>query len=144
MYDKYFIALDFDGTLVEHAYPAIGNIKQSTINLLLAKLEEVNKSGQELVIILWTCRTAETLEAAKNWCKQNLPINIIPKYYNENPEVFMNSPKIFANEYVGEIFVWVKAEDNVGNVAIANENVIGKDNQLIWHLPEDLKRFKEI
>lgn len=29
-------------------------------------------------------------------------------------------------------------------VAIANENVIGKDNKLIWHLPEDLKRFKEI
>lgn len=29
-------------------------------------------------------------------------------------------------------------------VAIANENVIGKDNQLIWHLPEDLKRFKEL
>ena len=29
-------------------------------------------------------------------------------------------------------------------VAIANENVIGKDNALIWHLPEDLKRFKEI
>jgi len=29
-------------------------------------------------------------------------------------------------------------------VAIANDNVIGKDNQLIWHIPEDLKRFKEI
>lgn len=29
-------------------------------------------------------------------------------------------------------------------VAIANKNVIGKDNKLIWHLPEDLKRFKEI
>jgi len=29
-------------------------------------------------------------------------------------------------------------------VAIANKNVIGKDNQLIWHIPEDLKRFKEI
>lgn len=29
-------------------------------------------------------------------------------------------------------------------VAIANENVIGKDNKLIWHIPEDLKRFKEI
>ena len=29
-------------------------------------------------------------------------------------------------------------------VAIANNNVIGKDNQLIWHLPEDLKRFKQI
>ena len=29
-------------------------------------------------------------------------------------------------------------------VAIANNNVIGKDNKLIWHLPEDLKRFKQI
>lgn len=29
-------------------------------------------------------------------------------------------------------------------VAVANRNVIGKDNKLIWHLPEDLKRFKSI
>lgn len=29
-------------------------------------------------------------------------------------------------------------------VAIAKNNVIGKDNQLIWHLPEDLKRFKNL
>ncbi len=28
--------------------------------------------------------------------------------------------------------------------AIANNNVIGKDNGLIWHLPEDLKRFKKL
>lgn len=29
-------------------------------------------------------------------------------------------------------------------VAVAENNVIGKDNKLIWHLPEDLKRFKEL
>ena len=29
-------------------------------------------------------------------------------------------------------------------VAIAKNNVIGKDNKLIWHIPEDLKRFKRI
>ncbi len=29
-------------------------------------------------------------------------------------------------------------------VAVANKQVIGKDNQLIWHLPEDLKRFKNL
>ena len=29
-------------------------------------------------------------------------------------------------------------------VAVARNNVIGKDNKLIWHLPEDLKRFKKI
>lgn len=29
-------------------------------------------------------------------------------------------------------------------VAIDKNNAIGKDNQLIWHLPADLKHFKEI
>lgn len=29
-------------------------------------------------------------------------------------------------------------------VAFANNRVIGKDNQLIWHLPNDLKHFKNI
>jgi dihydrofolate reductase len=29
-------------------------------------------------------------------------------------------------------------------VAIAENNVIGRDNKLIWRLPEDLKRFKAI
>lgn len=28
-------------------------------------------------------------------------------------------------------------------VAVAENNVIGKDNDLIWHLPRDLKHFKE-
>ncbi len=29
-------------------------------------------------------------------------------------------------------------------VAIAENNVIGANNQLIWHIPEDLKRFKAL
>lgn len=29
-------------------------------------------------------------------------------------------------------------------VAKAKNNVIGKDNKLLWHLPEDLKRFKNL
>ncbi|WP_439881920.1 dihydrofolate reductase [Pontibacter sp. MBLB2868] len=29
-------------------------------------------------------------------------------------------------------------------VATAENNVIGKDNQLIWHLPADLKHFKQL
>ena len=28
--------------------------------------------------------------------------------------------------------------------AISENNVIGKDNKLLWHLPEDLKRFKNL
>jgi dihydrofolate reductase len=29
-------------------------------------------------------------------------------------------------------------------VALDENNVIGKDNQLIWHLPADLKHFKNL
>ncbi len=29
-------------------------------------------------------------------------------------------------------------------VAKGKNNIIGKDNKMIWHLPEDLKRFKQI
>jgi len=29
-------------------------------------------------------------------------------------------------------------------VAMANNRAIGKDNQLLWHLPEDLKYFKRV
>ena len=29
-------------------------------------------------------------------------------------------------------------------VAKAQNNIIGKDNKLLWHIPEDLKRFKDI
>ncbi|MEG2195414.1 MAG: dihydrofolate reductase [Terrisporobacter sp.] len=29
-------------------------------------------------------------------------------------------------------------------VATANNNIIGADNKLLWHISEDLKRFKEI
>ncbi|MFA9290811.1 MAG: dihydrofolate reductase, partial [Solirubrobacteraceae bacterium] len=29
-------------------------------------------------------------------------------------------------------------------VAISDNNVIGKDNSLLWHLPNDFKRFKSI
>ena len=53
----------------------------------------------KLVIILWTCRWDEYLDAAKDWMKTHLSTRIIPTYYNENPERGHGSPKIFAHEY---------------------------------------------
>ena len=29
-------------------------------------------------------------------------------------------------------------------VAVSENNIIGGDNKLLWHIPEDLKRFKAI
>ena len=59
------IAVDFDGTIVEHAYPEIGK------ELLFAfeTLKQLQKQGHQL--ILWTVRTGEKLNEAVEFCKKN-------------------------------------------------------------------------
>lgn len=52
------IAVDFDGTIVEHAYPAIGKEKLFAFQTLI----ELQKLGFQL--ILWTYRTGKELEEA--------------------------------------------------------------------------------
>jgi hypothetical protein len=59
------IAVDFDGTIVEHKFPAIGK----TIPFAFETLRELNKRGHRL--LLWTYRHGETLDAAVEFCKQN-------------------------------------------------------------------------
>lgn len=45
------VAIDFDGTLCDHEYPAIGKIKPGAREAL----EAIRKSGYR--IIIWSCRT---------------------------------------------------------------------------------------
>lgn len=99
---RFYIALDFDGTLVEHNYPYIGVIKENTIIKLRERCEELTQRGYLPVLILWTCREGQRLQEAKEWCNQNLPKNLIPTYYNENPEIHQTDvacSKIYADEY---------------------------------------------
>ena len=58
------IAVDFDGTIVEHAYPAIGK----PIPFAIDVLKKLQEEGHE--IVLWTYRTGETLDAAVNYCRE--------------------------------------------------------------------------
>ncbi|NSW45491.1 MAG: hydrolase [Bacteroidales bacterium] len=58
------IAVDFDGTIVENAYPQIGEEKMFAIETL----KQLQKRGHQ--IILWTYRTGKELDAAVNFCKQ--------------------------------------------------------------------------
>ena len=103
---KYFIAVDFDGTLVENRFPAIGEIKQDVVDKLLDTIEELKTDGYEPVLILWTCRCdhgsgKNYLTDAWEFCKKNLPFQF--SYANENPYCNFGRPdlekKIFANEY---------------------------------------------
>jgi hydroxymethylpyrimidine pyrophosphatase-like HAD family hydrolase len=59
------IAVDFDGTIVEHAYPAIGK----EMLFAFATLKELQKRGHKL--ILWTFRHGEYLDEAVEYCRKN-------------------------------------------------------------------------
>ncbi len=61
---KMVIAVDFDGTIVEHKYPKIGE----EIMFATDTLRELIKDGHQL--ILWTVREGELLQEAIDWCRE--------------------------------------------------------------------------
>src|SRR5690554_461369 len=58
------IAVDFDGTIVEHAYPEIGRPIPFAIETLL----QLQKDNHKL--ILWTVREGELLQDAIDYCAE--------------------------------------------------------------------------
>ena len=58
------IAVDFDGTIVEHRYPAIGPEKEGAIDTLKLLSREGNK------LILFTVRDGELLDQAVEYCRR--------------------------------------------------------------------------
>lgn len=59
------IAIEFDGVIVEDAYPKIGEEKPFAFDTL----KKLNKRGHTL--ILWSRRTGKLLDEAVAHCKQN-------------------------------------------------------------------------
>lgn len=59
------IAVDFDGTIVEDAYPKIGKSKMFAFKTL----EQLQENGHRL--ILWTYRKGKRLQEAVDFCKEN-------------------------------------------------------------------------
>lgn len=58
------IAIDFDGTIVEHRYPAIGAERPFAIDTL----KQLQQEGHKL--ILWSVREGKLLDDAVEWCRQ--------------------------------------------------------------------------
>ncbi|MFW6248414.1 MAG: BT0820 family HAD-type phosphatase [Bacteroidota bacterium] len=58
------IAVDFDGTIVEHKFPAIGKP-------MLFAFETLRELQKEHQLILWTYRHGEALEEAISFCREN-------------------------------------------------------------------------
>ncbi len=91
------IAIDFDGTIVEHAYPEIGK----PLLFAFETLRELQKRKCQL--ILWTFRTGKELEDALEFCKNNgiefYAVN--NNYPEEKPENGMGR-KIDADIYIDD------------------------------------------
>jgi hypothetical protein len=91
------IAVDFDGTIVEHEYPKIGKEKLFAFQTL----RELEKRGAR--IILWTFRTGKDLEDAVSFCKQNgVEFYAVNKSYPEEVQDETVSRKIDADIYIDD------------------------------------------
>jgi len=91
------VAIDFDGTIVEHEYPEIGEEKLFAFETM----REMQKRGFRL--ILWTYRTGKELEDAVSFCRKNgVEFYAVNKNYPE--EVFDDSisRKIDADIYIDD------------------------------------------
>lgn len=72
------IAVDFDGTIVEHRYPEIGEVKLFAFETL----RELQKQGH--ILILWTYRYGKELEEAVEFCrKRGIEFYAVNKSYPE-------------------------------------------------------------
>lgn len=86
---KAIIALDFDGTVVTHAYPEVGEDIGA-----VAVLKEL--VAQEDKLILWTMRSGTLLEDAVAWFKKHdIPLWGINE--NSSQKEWTESPKLHAD-----------------------------------------------
>ena len=91
------IAVDFDGTIVDHEYPEIGKTKLFAFETLKA----LQKQGHQL--ILWTYRAGEELDKAVDFCKKNgVEFYAVNKNYPEEIYEGSISRKIIADIYIDD------------------------------------------
>ncbi|HKM94262.1 MAG TPA: hypothetical protein VJY41_11470 [Prolixibacteraceae bacterium] len=128
------IAVDFDGTIVEHRYPEIGKIRPFAFETL----KMLQNKGHEL--ILWTYRAGIYLDDAVEFCRQNgIEFYAINANYPE--EIFddTKSRKINCDYYIddrnigglpswGEIFHLLHPDDNLAKF----EETTAKTRKSFW------------
>ncbi len=91
------IAVDFDGTIVTHKYPNIGE----EIPFAVDTLKMLRQDGHKL--ILWSVREGELLDAALQWCRdRGLEFYAVNRDYPE--ETTGNNPH-FSRKLKVDMFI---------------------------------------
>src|SRR5579859_3631894 len=98
MKGQLIIAVDFDGTLVEHEFPRIGPEITGAVGVLKA----LQKIGAKL--ILYTMRSGLSLDQALRWCADR---QLHFWAVNENPgqKHWTESNKVYATHYIDDAAV---------------------------------------
>lgn len=94
---KLIIAVDFDGTIVEDAYPKIGK----PMLFAFETMERLQKDGHRL--ILWTYRSGIRLDEAVAFCKENgIEFYAVNKSFPEEQFDYSKSRKIHADLFIDD------------------------------------------
>lgn len=99
------IAVDFDGTIVEHRYPEIGKELPFATQTLRMLIEDRHK------LILWSVREGKLLDEAVEWCrKRGVEFYAINKDY---PEEDLTKNRSFSRKIKAD--VWID-DRNIGGL----------------------------
>ena len=101
------IAVDFDGTIVEQRYPAIGK----EIPFATSTLRQLIEDGHKLV--LWTVREGKLLEEALEWCEKRGVKFYTVNREHEDDNVGKN--KYFSRKVKADVFI---DDRNVGGLPV--------------------------
>ena len=122
--DKLIIAIDFDGTIVEDAYPKVGKPRFFAFETLKRLQDEGHR------LILWTYRSGKKLDEAVKFCEDNgIVFYAVNKSFPEEKFDYSKSRKIYADLYIddrniGGILGWGEVYQ-----MITNEKPNIKENQ---------------
>ena len=111
----YDIVLDFDGTVVKHRYPDVGEDVGAT-----PVLRRLVKNGHRLILCSMRSRNSDgvdTLQPALKWFEDNN----IPLYgINENPsqKAWTSSPKIYGHIYIDDAALGAPLKTDWGAVSL--------------------------
>lgn len=133
------IAVDFDGTIVEHKYPEIGK----EIPFATATLKMLIKERHR--IILWTVRKGRLLDEAVAWCKErgvefyavnkNYPEETVSEgggYCKVDAELFIDDKNLGGLPDWGMIYDMIKNEKGWSEVYSDNGDSPKKKRGWLW------------
>lgn len=92
------IAVDFDGTIVTHAYPAIGK----PIPFAIETLKKLQQEDHHQ-LILWTCREGELLQEAIDYCAaRGLEFYAVNSNFPEESSEIVRARKLEAELFIDD------------------------------------------